>query len=49
MQTDFLSSGKNAFDQRYFSAGGTIVGIRGKQFSKKELALASGQLTFRLV
>ena len=49
VQTDFLSSGKNVFDQRYFSAGGTVVGIRGKQFSKKELALASGQLTFRLV
>ena len=49
VQTDFLSSGKNVFDQRYFSAGGTIVRIRGKQFSKKELALASGQLTFRLV
>ena len=41
MQTDFLSGGKNFFDQRYFSASGTILGIRGKQFSKTELALAS--------
>ena len=27
----------------------TIIGISGKQFSKKELILASGQLIFRLV
>ena len=27
----------------------TIIGIRGKQLSKKELILASGQLIFRLV
>ena len=27
----------------------TIIGIRGKHFSKKELTLASGQLISRLV
>ena len=35
------------FDQRYFWLVETIIGIRGKQFSK--LIFASGQLIFRLV
>ena len=40
---------KLGFDQRYFWLVETIFGIRGKQFSKKELILASGQLIFRPV
>ena len=37
------------FDQSYFWLVETIIEIRGKRFSKKELILASGQLIFRLV
>ena len=40
---------KLSFDQSYFWLVETIIGIRGKQFSKKELILASEQMIFRLV
>ena len=40
---------KLCFDQSYFRLVETIIGIRAKQFSKKELVLANGQLIFRLV
>ena len=40
---------KLCFDQSYFQLVETVIGIRGKQFSKKELILASGQLILRLV
>ena len=43
-----LSCG-NCFNQSYFWLAETIIGIRGKQFSKKGLILANGQLIFRLV
>ena len=40
---------ETVFDQSYFWLVETIIGIRGEQFSKKELILASGQLVFRLM
>ena len=40
---------KLCFDRSYFRLVETINEIRGKQFSKKELILASGQLIFWLV
>ena len=39
---------KLCFDQSYFWLVETIIGIRGKQFSEKELILASGQVIFGL-
>ena len=40
---------KLCFDQSYFWLVETSIEITGKQFSKNELILASGQLIFRLV
>ena len=40
---------KLRFDQSYFWLVETIIEITGKQFSKKELILASGQVIFWLV
>ena len=37
------------FGQSYFAAGKNHIEIRRKQFSKRELILASGQLIFWLV
>ena len=37
------------FCRSYFSASETIIGIRGKQFSMKELNITSGELIFWLV
>ena len=40
---------KLCFDQSFFGLEETTTGIRGKQFPKKELILASGQLILWLV
>ena len=48
LKSNILSCG-NCFDQSYIWLAETIIGIRGKQFSKKGLILANGQLIFRLV
>ena len=50
VQTDFLPSGNSIFLVRaIFLLVETIIGIRRKQFSKKEIILVSGQLIFWLV
>ena len=50
VETDFLSSGNCLLIRAIFLLVEAIIGIRGgKQFSKKELIIASGQLIFLLV
>ena len=47
VETDFLSSGNSAFLIRaIFLLVEAIIGIGRKQFSKKQLIIASGQLIF---
>ena len=40
---------KLCFDQIYFCLVETIIGIRVKQFSKRQIILASGKVIFRLL
>ena len=49
VKTDFLSGGNSFFIGAIFVLVEAIIGIRGKQFSKKELIIASRQLIFWLV
>ena len=50
METDFLPSENNVFLVRAIMLlVENIIGIRNKQFSKREFILASGQLIFWLV
>ena len=50
MEKNFLSSRNNVFFVgAIFLLVETIIGIRGKQFSMKELNITSGELIFWLV